>query len=53
MKTVRLDSLTPNLRAAVLALIDAAKAAQPEAAPISPHKRAGAASDKEKSKWFK
>jgi len=50
MKTVRLDSLTPAMRAVVLALIDAAKAAKPEAAPVSPHKRAGTASDKEQSR---
>lgn len=47
MKTVRLDSLTPNQRAVVLALINAAKAAKPEAAPDSPDKRVGTASDKE------
>ncbi len=47
MKVVRLDSLTPAMREVVLALINAAKAAQPEAVPTSPDKRAGTASDKE------
>ncbi len=47
MKVVRLDSLTPAMRDVVLALINAAKA-KPEAAPGSPHKRVGTASDMEK-----
>ncbi len=50
MTVVRLDSLTPAMRRVVLALINAAKTAKPEAAPISPDKRAGTASDKEDSK---
>ena len=45
MTVVRLDSLTPDQRRLVLALIDAAKAAQPEAAPDLPSKRVGMASD--------
>jgi hypothetical protein len=48
MKVVRLDELTPDMRCLVLTLIDAAKAAKPEAVPASPDKRMGTASDKEK-----
>jgi hypothetical protein len=44
----RLVDLTPDMQRVVLALIDAAKAAQPEAVPASPIKRMGTASDKEK-----
>ncbi len=45
MTVVRLDSLTPAMRSVVLALINAAKTAKPEAAPDSPDKRVGTVSD--------